>query len=74
VLETNAAFLATLPDAATGACPSGQVPVYRLWNNRVDSNHRYTTSLTVRGEMISRGYIAEGYGPNAVALCVGGNL
>jgi hypothetical protein len=74
VLETNAAFLATLPDPVTGACPSGQVPVYRLWNNRVDSNHRYTTSLTVRGEMISRGYIAEGYGPNAVALCVGGNL
>jgi hypothetical protein len=74
VLETNAAFLATLPDPVTGACPSGQVPVYRLWNNRVDSNHRYTTSLTVRAEMISRGYIAEGYGPNAVALCVGGNL
>jgi len=58
-----------LPDPATGACPSGDVPVYRVWNQRFDSNHRYTTSTAIRDQMIARGGVAEGYGPNAVALC-----
>ena len=72
-LETASAFLATLPDAITGACPSTQVPVYRLWNTRADSNHRYTASPAVRDEMLARGYVPEGYGPDAVAFCAGGN-
>ena len=42
VLETAEAFAVALPDAA-GACPANWAPVYRLWNNRADSNHRYTT-------------------------------
>src|SRR6478735_559988 len=41
--ETPSAFYALLPDFATGACPASTVPVYRLWNQRADSNHRYTT-------------------------------
>jgi len=45
------------------------VPVYRLYNNRADTNHRYTTSLAIRSQMIAKGYIPEGYGPNAVAMC-----
>jgi hypothetical protein len=71
ILETPQAFLATLPDQ-TGQCAQGAQPVYRLWNGRIDSNHRYTTSLQTRDEMLTRGYIAEGYGPNRVAMCVGG--
>ena len=30
------------PTPTTGACPAGTGPVYRLWNQRADSNHRYT--------------------------------
>ncbi len=58
-----------LPDAATGACGGGWTPVYRLWNNRADSNHRYTTDKGVRADMLARGYVAEGYGPEGVAMC-----
>jgi glucose/arabinose dehydrogenase len=58
-----------LPDAAGGACPSGALPVYRIWNQRTDSNHRYTTSIAIRDQMVARGGAAEGYGPEAVAMC-----
>jgi hypothetical protein len=34
-----------------------------------DSNHRYTTDPVVKAQMQAIGYIAEGYGPNAVAMC-----
>ena len=55
----------------TGACPSDSVPVYRAWNRRADSNHRYTTSLAVQQAMIAKGYVAEGYGSAGmpVAMC-----
>ena len=69
ILETSAAFYVELPNIFTGACPSGTTPVYRLWNYRFDSNHRYTTSQTIKAQMLVRGYIAEGYGPDAVAMC-----
>jgi len=71
-LETDAAFFATLPNLQTGACPPDQAPVYRLWNPH-GSSHRYTTQTAVRDDMQLRGYIAEGYGENSVAMCVGGN-
>jgi len=58
-----------LPDTTTGACPTGSVPVYRLWNNRADTNHRYTTSVAVRDQMLALGYVAEGYGPDIVSMC-----
>ena len=74
VLETTSAFLVTLPNPQTGACPADQIAVYRLWNGRADSNHRYTSSIAVRDQMKARGYIAEGYGPDAVAMCAGGNI
>ena len=70
-LETYTAFLAALPNVDTGACPAGQVPLYRLWNPR-GSSHRYTTDAGVRDEMLTRGWILEGYGPDNVAMCVGG--
>lgn len=58
-----------LPDAATGACNPGWTPVYRLWNQRADSNHRYATDRNVRADMLAHGYVAEGYGPEGVAMC-----
>lgn len=58
-----------LPDPSSGACPAGDLPVYRMWNARVDTNHRYTTDVATRALMLTQGWIAEGYGPNAVAMC-----
>ncbi len=69
LLEATEVFELDLPDPATGACPAGDVPVYRVFNNRVDANHRYTTSRVTRDQMVARGYIAEGNGPDIVALC-----
>ena len=68
--QTPNAFYGALPNTMTGACARGTVPVYRLWNPRADSNPCYTTSPVTSAQMVARGYLAEGYGPNAVALCV----
>jgi Repeat of unknown function (DUF5648) len=70
VAEAANVFYVRLPDAITGACAAGFVAVYRLWNQRADSNHRYTTSRALRDQMLARGYVAEGYGPDAVIMCV----
>ena len=67
--ETSTAFYMVLPDATTGACPAGTVPVYRVWDDRADTNHRYTTSMPIRNQMVAKGYVAEGYGPNLVSMC-----
>ena len=58
-----------LPDAVTGVCPAGTVKVFRLWNQRPDSNHRYTTDPAVRDGMLAAGFVAEGYGPDATIMC-----
>ena len=70
-LESSDVFQVRLPDLNTGVCPSGSVPVYRSWNARTDSNHRYTTDPSVQQAMIAKGYVAEGYGPPPmpVAMC-----
>ena len=76
VLETSTAFYVRLPDLATGECPTlpgGHFPlraVFRLWNQRFDSNHRYTTNPILRNYMVQQGYVSEGYGPFGVAFCV----
>jgi hypothetical protein len=70
VYESPSVFFAALPDFATGACAAATIPVYRFWNRRSDSNHRYTADPLVKAEMLARGYIAEGYGPDAVIMCV----
>jgi hypothetical protein len=71
MLESDNVFELYLPDLATGQCLQGSTPIYRVWNNRVDSNHRYTSDPAVQAAMIAKGYIAEGYGPGAmpVAMC-----
>jgi hypothetical protein len=71
VYETPNAFYIAVPDA-TGACPAGTIPVYRLWNQRADSNHRYTTDPAIKALMLAKGYIGEGSGPDAVAMCTPG--
>ena len=81
ILETAEAFRVALPDPASGLClpqvlsddPDEAiltVPVYRTWNGRADTNHRYTRNLAEQSEMMRRGWIAEGYGPQGVAMCV----
>lgn len=50
-----------------GVCPGDSVPVYRAYNGRWrqnDSNHRYTTDLTLYQQMITAGWAGEG-----IALC-----
>ncbi len=69
VLESSTAFYLALPDKTFGACPLGTLPVYRFWNTRADSNHRYTTEESVRAEMKGKGYVPEGYGDDIVAMC-----
>jgi len=67
--ESPNVFYVALPDTATGACPAGTTPVYRVWNQRADSNHRYTTDRALRDQMLANGYLAEGYGPDQVIMC-----
>ena len=70
VLETSDAMNVGLPDPATGTCTTpASVPIYRLWDKRLDTNHRYTTDRGVRDAMVAQGWLAEGYGPDAVAMC-----
>ena len=69
VEETPSAFYVDLPNKATGACPANTIPVYRLWNQAAASNHRYTTSVAIKNQMVAGGWVAEGYGPNAVDMC-----
>lgn len=62
-------FFSALP-TMTGDCPAGTVPIYRLYNNGMGGapNHRFTTELSVRDAMLSRGYLAEGRGID-VGMC-----
>ena len=69
VYEAPDVFHIALPDMTTGACAGDTKPVYRLWNNRIDSNHRYTADPAVKAQMVSRGYVAEGYGPDSAIMC-----
>jgi hypothetical protein len=69
VYESPNVMYVDLPDPITGACPTGDVPVYRLWDHRADTNHRYTTDPAVRAQMVATGWVAEGYGPNVVIMC-----
>ncbi len=69
ILESDALFEMPLPDPATGACPAGTDPVYRLFNNRTDVNHRYTTATATRAQMVAQGWIAEGVGASGGVWC-----
>lgn len=68
-LESANVFGIGSPDGATGACASDAIPVYRLWDGRADSNHRYTIDRAVWQHMRDLGWIAEGYGADQVIMC-----
>jgi hypothetical protein len=63
-------FAIKLPDLF-GACAGGTIPLYRLYNDGKGNapNHRYTTRMAVREEMIAQGWIAEGRGIGVIG-CV----
>lgn len=67
--EHGNVFQLVLPDPASGACPVGMIPVYRLFNHRSDANHRYTTKPSIVTAMLALGWIREGYGPEATTMC-----
>ena len=63
-------YAMALPDAS-GTCPGGTVPLYRVYNNGMGGapNHRYTPDRTVRSQMLAAGWIPEGSGPDIVFSC-----
>jgi 6-phosphogluconolactonase (cycloisomerase 2 family) len=67
VLEDAAFMHMILPSA--GACPVNTTPVYRVFSNRPDANHRYTTQRGVRDAMAAKGWLAEGDGADLVVMC-----
>jgi hypothetical protein len=67
VLEDPAFMHMFLP--ASGVCPTNTTQVYRVFSNRTDANHRYTIDETVRNQMVAKGWLAEGDGPNQVVMC-----
>jgi len=72
-LENASAFQVSLVREPTNQlCSLGflRVAVYRFWNGRADSNHRYVSDPGERASMLLRGWIAEGTGPDTIAFCV----
>ena len=70
VLETSQAFLAALPDPATGECPAKSLPLYRLWHrDALGVSHRFLHWKSTRDAMVADGWVSEGWGPDGVAMC-----
>lgn len=65
------AFFAEYPDT-NGNCAAGRQPLYRLYNSGLSGapNHRYTTSLQTRQQMLNQGWVSEGWGPFGTIACV----
>lgn len=63
-------FAMMLTDDA-GGCAGATAPLYRLYNNGQGGapNHRYTTSLATRSEMVAQGWTPEGSGIGVIG-CV----
>ena len=70
IYEGPNVFYIQLPDPASGACPTGTLPIWRFFN-QVTTNHRYTADQGTRDDMraLPTVWIAEGYGPDAVIMC-----
>ena len=67
VLEDPSFMQMFLP--SDGVCPADTTPVYRVFDNRPDANHRYMTDPAVRDQMVALGWAAEGDGPDLVVMC-----
>jgi serine protease len=74
-MAKNPTFILEAPEffflypTAAGNCATGTVPVYRVYSNRPDANHRYTIERAVRDQMVASGWLAEGDGPDIVVMC-----
>ena len=66
--ESGEVFRAFAVDPASGLCPADTEPVYRLWNQRPDANHRYTDQIAVFEFMVNKNYKAEGDGNPALPV------
>jgi hypothetical protein len=60
---------------ATGVCPGGTAPLYRLYNNNMSGapNHRYTASRAIFEQMRAQTWTPEGSGPATVFACIPGS-
>lgn len=67
VLEDPSYTQLFVPDG--GSCPTDSKPIYRVFNNLPDTNHRYTTDRYVRDAMVARGWLPEGDGADMVVMC-----
>jgi hypothetical protein len=67
VYESPAVMYMLLP--TEGVCPAGTVPVYRVFDGRLDANHRYMIDRAMRDQMMMHGWAAEGDGPDLVVMC-----
>ena len=68
VLESTEFMDMFLP--VEGTCPRDTTNVYRVFSNRPGKdNHRYTTDKAVRDQMVDKGWLIEGDGPDAVVMC-----
>lgn len=72
VLEAEAAF--GVVSVFPYECEDAFRPVYRLYNNRPDANHRYTVSAEIRDRMVAQGWIEEDaqVGYDRLSMCVPG--
>ncbi len=70
LFESENVFQVVLPNSVNGACPPEYRPLFRTWNKRMDSNHRYTADVVIQNSMVNSGYVAEGYGYPPVVMCV----
>ena len=69
IYESPNVFYIQLPNQVSGACPAGTRPVWRFLNT-FNTNHRYTAEVLLRDVLrITPGWMAEGYGPEAVIMC-----
>jgi len=70
-LETATAYYLELTDAS-GNCPTGTAPLYRVYNNGMGGapNHRFTANRATRDHMLMLGWSAEGDGPDIIFACV----
>jgi len=66
-LEAHEFMFLSLP--VSGVCPPATTTIYRVFSNRPDANHRYMTDRAIRDQMVARGWLAEGDGPDLVVMC-----
>jgi hypothetical protein len=67
ILEGASVMHMVLP--AAGLCPAGTSPVYRVVGEDAGTHHRYLGDAATRDQLVARGWIAEGEGPDRVTMC-----